>query len=113
LVTGRDVECGRRVVERVRSDGGSADFLRASLDDAHSCQRLVVRVNAVAPGPTATDNARAQFTDGGLDAMMRHAPARRVGTPTEIAEVIAYLASDAASFIHGAILPADGGRTAV
>jgi NAD(P)-dependent dehydrogenase (short-subunit alcohol dehydrogenase family) len=56
-----------------------------------------VRVNAVAPGPTATDHARAQFTDGGLDAMVHHTPARRVGTPAEIAEVIVYLASDAAS----------------
>jgi NAD(P)-dependent dehydrogenase (short-subunit alcohol dehydrogenase family) len=72
-----------------------------------------VRVNAVAPGPTATENARAQFGEGGLAAMMRHTPARRVATPDEIAETIAYLASDRASFIHGAVVPIDGGRTAV
>lgn len=72
-----------------------------------------VRVNAVAPGPTATDNALAQFGEDGLSAMMRQTPARRVATPGEIAETIAYLASDQASFIHGAVVPADGGRTAV
>ncbi|WP_231984561.1 SDR family NAD(P)-dependent oxidoreductase [Mycobacterium sp. 852014-52144_SCH5372336] len=71
-----------------------------------------VRVNAVAPGPTLTDNAKAVFGEDGLNKMMRQAPARRTATPDEIAEAIAYLASDQASFIHGAILPADGGRTA-
>ncbi|NVN49359.1 SDR family oxidoreductase [Mycolicibacterium hippocampi] len=71
-----------------------------------------IRVNAVAPGPTLTENAKAAFGEDGLTKMMRQAPARRVATPDEIAETIAYLASDQASFIHGAILPADGGRTA-
>lgn len=71
-----------------------------------------VRVNAVAPGPTATANAITQFGEDGLAAMMRHTPARRVATPAEIAEAIAYLASDQASFIHGAVMPVDGGRTA-
>lgn len=72
-----------------------------------------VRVNAVAPGPTATENARAQFGDDGLTAMMRRTPAGRVAAPAEIAETIAYLVSDQAGFIHGAIVPADGGRTAI
>ena len=72
-----------------------------------------VRVNAVAPGPTATDNALTQFGEDGLAAMMRHTPARRVAAPTEIAEAVAYLASDQASFVHGAVIPVDGGRTAV
>ncbi|MCV7275183.1 SDR family oxidoreductase [Mycolicibacter arupensis] len=72
-----------------------------------------VRVNAVAPGPTATDNALMQFGEDGLAAMMRHTPARRVAAPTEIAEAVAYLASDQASFVHGAVIPVDGGRTAV
>lgn len=64
-----------------------------------------VRVNAVAPGPTLTDDA--------LSAMVERVPARRLALPAEIASTIAYLASDEASFINGAILPADGGRTAV
>ncbi len=72
-----------------------------------------VRVNAVAPGPTATENARAEFGDDGLAAMMRRTPAGRVAAPGEIAETIVFLASEQAGFIHGAVLPADGGRTAV
>lgn len=71
-----------------------------------------VRVNAVAPGPTLTDNAVAQFGEAGLLAMMRHTPARRAADPAEIAAAAVFLADDEASFIHGAILPVDGGRTA-
>jgi NAD(P)-dependent dehydrogenase (short-subunit alcohol dehydrogenase family) len=71
-----------------------------------------VRVNAVAPGPTLTDNAIAQFSQDGLVSMMRQAPARRAADPGEIASAAVFLASEEASFIHGAILPADGGRTA-
>jgi NAD(P)-dependent dehydrogenase (short-subunit alcohol dehydrogenase family) len=72
-----------------------------------------VRVNAVAPGPTLTDDADAALGADDLGAMMDRAPVRRLALPAEIASTIAYLASDEASFINGAILPADGGRTAV
>ena len=72
-----------------------------------------VRVNAVAPGPTATENAVSTFGEDGLAAMMRATPARRVAEPGEIAETIAFVASEQAGFIHGAIVPVDGGRTAV
>ena len=72
-----------------------------------------VRVNAVAPGPTLTEGTSAAFGEDGLNALAAKAPARRVASPNEIAETIAFLASDHASFIHGAVLPADGGRTAV
>lgn len=72
-----------------------------------------VRVNAVAPGPTFTDAADAATTADELSAVMCQVPAGRLALPAEIARTIAYLASDEASFIHGAILPADGGRTAI
>ncbi|UXY17638.1 SDR family oxidoreductase [Streptomyces cynarae] len=70
-----------------------------------------VRVNAVEPGPTRTEGA-AGMGDG-LDALAAQAPAGRPAAPKEIAEAIAYLAGDTASFVHGAVLPVDGGRTAV
>ncbi len=69
-----------------------------------------VRVNAVAPGPTQTP-----MNDSYGDMPERFAalaPAGRVAEPEEIAAAIAYLASDEASFIHGATIPVDGGRTA-
>ncbi|MEV7979030.1 SDR family NAD(P)-dependent oxidoreductase [Streptomyces sp. NPDC086519] len=70
-----------------------------------------VRVNAVEPGPTRTEGT-AGMGDG-LDTLAAQAPAGRPAAPEEIAEAIAYLASDAAGFVHGAVLPVDGGRTAV
>ncbi|SFH16886.1 SDR family NAD(P)-dependent oxidoreductase [Streptomyces mirabilis] len=70
-----------------------------------------VRVNAVEPGPTRTEGTAGMGED--LDALAAQAPAGRPAEAKEIAEAIAYLAGDGASFVHGAILPVDGGRTAV
>ncbi|MEV6115263.1 SDR family oxidoreductase [Streptomyces sp. NPDC052109] len=70
-----------------------------------------VRVNAVEPGPTRTEGTAGMGED--LDALAAQAPTGRPAEVQEIAEAIAYLAGDAASFVQGAILPVDGGRTAV
>ncbi|RKN14951.1 SDR family oxidoreductase [Micromonospora musae] len=70
-----------------------------------------VRVNAVSPGPTRTSGT-APMGDA-LDQQAAQAPAGRPGSAEEIAEAIAYLASDRASFVQGAVLPVDGGRLAV
>ncbi|MGW1620603.1 SDR family NAD(P)-dependent oxidoreductase [Streptomyces sp. NPDC002172] len=70
-----------------------------------------VRVNAVEPGPTRTEGTAVMGDD--LGALAAQAPAGRPAEAREIAEAIAYLVSDAASFVQGAILPVDGGRTAV
>lgn len=70
-----------------------------------------VRVNAVSPGPTRTEGT-AVMGDG-VDQLASLAPAGHPATPDEIADAIVYLVSDRASFVHGAILPVDGGRTAV
>jgi NAD(P)-dependent dehydrogenase (short-subunit alcohol dehydrogenase family) len=66
-----------------------------------------VRVNAVSPGPTRTEGTAAM--GGALQQLAAQAPAG----PEEIAEAIVFLATDRASFVQGAILPVDGGRTAV
>jgi len=70
-----------------------------------------VRVNAVSPGPTRTEGT-AVMGDA-LQQLAAQAPAGRPAAPEEIAEAILFLATDRASFIQGAILPVDGGRTAV
>jgi len=70
-----------------------------------------VRVNAVSPGPTRTEGTVAMGE--GIDQLAAMAPAGRAASPDEIAAAIAYLASDEASFVHGAILAVDGGRNAV
>ncbi len=70
-----------------------------------------VRVNSVAPGPTRTPGT-AEAGDL-LDTLAGTLPLRRAAEAEEIANTITYLASDDASFITGAIVPADGGRVAV
>ena len=70
-----------------------------------------VRVNAVSPGPTRTEGT-ADMGEA-LDQLASAAPAGRPALPEEIASAIVYLASDEASFVHGALVPVDGGRLAV
>jgi NAD(P)-dependent dehydrogenase (short-subunit alcohol dehydrogenase family) len=70
-----------------------------------------VRVNAVSPGPTRTEGTGAMGE--GLAQLAAQAPAGRPATADEIAEAIVFLATDRASFIYGAKLAVDGGRTAV
>ena len=70
-----------------------------------------VRVNTVSPGPTRTEGTEAMGE--ALDQLAAQAPARRPAAADEIAEAIVFLATDRASFIHGAKLAVDGGRTAV
>jgi NAD(P)-dependent dehydrogenase (short-subunit alcohol dehydrogenase family) len=70
-----------------------------------------VRVNAVSPGPTRTEGTDAMGE--GLEQLAAQAPAGRPATPDEIAEAIVFLATDRSSFIHGAKLAVDGGRTAI
>ena len=70
-----------------------------------------IRVNAVSPGPTRTEGTAAMGE--GLDQLAAAGPAGRPAQPDEIAAAITFLATDQASFIHGALLPVDGGRIAV
>jgi NAD(P)-dependent dehydrogenase (short-subunit alcohol dehydrogenase family) len=70
-----------------------------------------VRVNAVSPGPTRTEGTEAMGE--GVEQLAAQAPAGRPATADEIAEAIVFLATDRSSFIYGAKLAVDGGRTAV
>ncbi|WP_194909056.1 SDR family NAD(P)-dependent oxidoreductase [Catenulispora rubra] len=70
-----------------------------------------VRVNAVSPGPTRTEGTTAM--GDGLDQLASQAPTGRVADANEIAQAVAYLVGDGASFVQGVVLPVDGGRVAV
>ena len=70
-----------------------------------------VRVNAVSPGATRTEGT-APMGDG-LDQLASTSPLGRPASPDEIADAIVFLASPRSSYVNGAILAADGGRTAV
>lgn len=71
-----------------------------------------IRVNAVAPGTIATElAARAVLTsEEAKNKILSRTPMKRLGEPSEVADVVAWLASDAASYVTGEIVTIDGGR---
>ena len=74
-----------------------------------------VRVNAVAPGTIATElAAQAVLTNEAAKArILSRTPLKRLGEPEEVADAVAYLASDASSYVTGEVLVVDGGRMAL
>ncbi len=74
-----------------------------------------IRVNAVAPGTIATELARNAVlgSDEARARIMSRTPMRRLGEPGEVAEVVAFLISSAASYMTGEIVVVDGGRLAL
>ncbi|RYG78696.1 MAG: SDR family oxidoreductase [Alphaproteobacteria bacterium] len=75
-----------------------------------------IRLNIVSPGPTNTASLRQAFGDHaeeGMAFLTSKSPIGRIGEPEEIAEVAAFLASDAASYVNGIELFADGGASQV
>jgi len=71
-----------------------------------------IRVNAVAPGYVGTDLTRQGVPDDWWADWERRTPMGRVGTPEEIASLVAFLASDAASYMTGSVVLIDGGYSA-
>ena len=74
-----------------------------------------IRVNAVAPGTIATELAsKAVLTsEEARNKILGRTPMKRLGDPSEVAHVVAFLASDAASYITGEVITVDGGRMAL
>jgi 3-oxoacyl-[acyl-carrier protein] reductase len=75
---------------------------------ARELGRYNIRVNCVAPGFIGTDMVRA-MPQKIVDGMMAHTPLQKLGEPADIANTYVWLASDAAKFIHGAVVSVDGG----
>lgn len=70
-----------------------------------------IRVNVVAPGPILTHHLEAAGPEAQRQAGLA-TPMRRIGRAEEVASVVSWLASDAASFVTGVVLPIDGGQSA-
>jgi NAD(P)-dependent dehydrogenase (short-subunit alcohol dehydrogenase family) len=68
-----------------------------------------MRVNAVAPGVIATDMSNFTKTEAGREVALGMQALKRIGQPEDVADVVAFLASDAARWITGASIPVDGG----
>ena len=75
---------------------------------ARELGRYNIRVNCVAPGFIATDMVKA-MPQKVLDSMAWKTPLQKLGEPDDIANAYVWLASDAAKFVHGAVLSVDGG----
>jgi NAD(P)-dependent dehydrogenase (short-subunit alcohol dehydrogenase family) len=68
-----------------------------------------IRVNAVAPGVIDTDMSKFTKTEAGREVTLGMQALKRIGKPEDVADVVAFLASDAARWITGASIPVDGG----
>jgi 3-oxoacyl-[acyl-carrier protein] reductase len=102
------------IVGGVRGNAGQANYAASKAGlvamtrtVAAEVARRGVTVNAVAPGLIDTD-----MTEGIGENLLEHVPARRAGTPDEVAECVRFLASDGAAYVTGVCLTVDGGLTA-
>jgi 3-oxoacyl-[acyl-carrier protein] reductase len=68
-----------------------------------------IRVNAVAPGVIDTDMSNFTKSEAGREVILGMQALKRIGKPEDVADVVAFLASDAARWITGASIPVDGG----
>lgn len=104
--------------QKSQSTYGPAKFVASGLTKhlAVEWAERGIRVNAVAPGTIRTERVRSLPEEPGgaeyVAAIERMHPMGRLGEPAEVAQAIAFLASDQASFVTGAILPVDGGYLA-
>jgi 3-oxoacyl-[acyl-carrier protein] reductase len=71
-----------------------------------------ITVNSIAPGRIDTERVKHVYgPDGPSAADLEQIPTRRLGTAAEVAAVVAFLASDRAAYVTGAVVPVDGGLT--
>lgn len=116
---------GGKVANPIHLPGGAANaaLMLATAGLAAAYGPKGVRINAVSPGGTLTGRVQEGLaveakvtgtTEAALLAQQQaRIPLRRLGTPEEVAQVVLFLASDAASYVTGAIVPMDGGASAV
>ncbi|MFI7483870.1 SDR family oxidoreductase [Kocuria sp. M1R5S2] len=112
VVTGAGSGIGRATALRLAREGATVAGLTKSTALMHPADGI--RTNAVAPGATATHIEAPMGSDifpGRMAAFMQDIPC--TATAEQVAAVIVFLASDDASNVNGAIMPSDGGRSAV
>ena len=124
------VLCGRRqepldaVVAQIKAAGGKAEAVQADVSDEAGFTAAIngaaegalsgIRVNVVVPAVVETPSTAGMLSDDATrKSTEKLIPMGRVGQPEDLANAILFLASNEASYITGAVLPVDGGRSAV
>ena len=92
---------------QVNYSAAKAGLIGATKALSRELAKREITVNAVAPGLIETDMIR----DVPLEQVMPQIPMRRLGRPGEVADLVAYLASDKAAYITGQVIGIDGGMT--
>jgi 3-oxoacyl-[acyl-carrier protein] reductase len=72
---------------------------------------LGITVNSIAPGRIDTERIREVYPEGPTRADLETIPLRRLGSPREIGDLVAFVCSDRGSYVTGAVIPVDGGLT--
>jgi NAD(P)-dependent dehydrogenase (short-subunit alcohol dehydrogenase family) len=96
-------------VPHVPYAASKAGVVALTRDLAFEVARYGVRVNAIAPGPIETPMMGTALTQQQREAYAKNIPLGRLGQPEDIGQAVAFLVSDAASYITGATLPVSGG----
>jgi 3-oxoacyl-[acyl-carrier protein] reductase len=95
---------------QVNYSAAKAGLIGATKALAQEMAKRNVTVNAIAPGPVETDMWQGALAQGTpLDEVLKHIPMRRIATPSDVAGVASFLASDAASYITGQVIGVNGG----
>lgn len=95
---------------QVNYSAAKAGLIGATKALAQEMAKRHVTVNAVAPGPVETDMFQGALAQGTpLDEVIKHIPMRRIATADDVAGIVGFLCSDAASYITGQVIGVNGG----
>jgi 3-oxoacyl-[acyl-carrier protein] reductase len=90
---------------QVNYSAAKAGLIGATRSLAKELAKRKITVNAIAPGLVETD----MISELPVDKLLQHIPMQRLGTPQEVADLVAFLASDRAGYITGQVIGIDGG----
>lgn len=112
IISVSSVSDSRAHERAVAYDAAKGAILAGSRAMAVDLGPFGIRVNCVSPGPICTENWAAHATPESTERAKNEVPLRRLGTPEDVASVVAFLASEDASFVTGQTIYIDGGLSA-